>query len=55
LSILLGLFLVLRPATGALAMVAWIGLWAVIFGIVTIALAMRLRLSTRPMPPAVAH
>ena len=43
LSVALGAFLVARPAIGALAVVVWIGVYAVVTGVVQIALALRVR------------
>ena len=43
LSVLFGLFLMAFPGPGALAVILWIGVWAVILGVVLIALAFRLR------------
>src|SRR6266567_4728436 len=43
LSVLFGVFLVMFPGAGALAVVLWIGIWAVVLGLVVIALAFRLR------------
>lgn len=42
-SLLFGIFLVVAPGAGALAILLWIGVWAVIFGVVVLALAFRLR------------
>lgn len=42
-SIVLGVLLLLAPAAGALAVVWWIGAWALVFGILMIVLAFRLR------------
>jgi uncharacterized membrane protein HdeD (DUF308 family) len=42
-SVLFGVFLVMFPGPGALAVVLWIGIWAAILGVVVIALAFRLR------------
>jgi len=43
LSVAFGVFLVMRPAAGALAVVLWIGLYALISGIVLVSLGFRLR------------
>ena len=43
LSVVFGVFLLLRPAIGALAVVLWIGAYAVVLGIMLIAFALRLR------------
>lgn len=42
-SVILGLFLVSRPALGALAVVLWIGAYALLSGVLLILLAFRLR------------
>ena len=42
-SVLFGVFLLMFPGPGALAVILWIGIWAVVLGIVVIALAFRLR------------
>ena len=42
-SVLFGMFLVLRPGAGALAVLWIIGVFAIVFGIVNILLAMRLK------------
>ena len=43
LSIIFGLLLLARPAVGALAMVWWIGAYAIVFGALLIAAGLRLR------------
>jgi uncharacterized membrane protein HdeD (DUF308 family) len=43
LSLLFGLLIVLAPGTGALAIVLWIGAYALLFGVFLLALAFRLR------------
>ena len=42
-SVLFGLFIVIFPGAGALAIIIWIGIYAVVFGIMLFALAFRLR------------
>jgi uncharacterized membrane protein HdeD (DUF308 family) len=42
-SVLLGIVIVLRPAAGALALLWWIGGFAIVFGALLIALAFRIR------------
>jgi uncharacterized membrane protein HdeD (DUF308 family) len=43
LSILLGVILVVAPGAGALAVLWWIGAFAILFGVLTIALGFRLK------------
>lgn len=42
-SVAFGVILLLRPAAGALALIWWFGAWALIFGILIIVLAFRMR------------
>jgi len=42
-SVAFGVILFLQPAAGALALIWWIGIWALIFGILLIVLAFRMR------------
>ena len=42
-SVAFGVILFLQPAAGALALIWWIGIWALIFGILLIVLAFRVR------------
>ena len=52
LAVALGVLLLARPAAGALAMVLWIGVYAIFSGILLIALSFRLR-SWQRMHPAI--
>jgi uncharacterized membrane protein HdeD (DUF308 family) len=42
-STLFGIFIIIFPGAGALAIIIWIGAYALVFGIILIALAFRLR------------
>ena len=42
-SVLFGVLLMVAPGTGALALVFWIGAYAIVFGALTVGLAFRLR------------
>lgn len=53
LSIVLGVLLMLFPGTGALAVVLWIGAYALVSGALLVALALRLRARRRPGTPYV--
>jgi uncharacterized membrane protein HdeD (DUF308 family) len=50
-SVVLGLLLVLFPRAGALAVVLWIGAYALVFGALLVALAIRLRSWGRSRTP----
>ena len=50
LSVLFGLILVAQPHTGALALLFVIGAYAVLFGILLVFFALRLRGHSRAMP-----
>jgi uncharacterized membrane protein HdeD (DUF308 family) len=52
LSVALGLLLVAAPGAGALALLQWIGAFAVVFGVVTVVLGFRLRRLRSPARPA---
>jgi uncharacterized membrane protein HdeD (DUF308 family) len=51
LAVALGVLLAIFPAPGALAVVLWIGAWAVATGILLLMLAVKLRSSTRRHQP----
>jgi len=53
-SVVFGLFLVMFPGLGALAVILWIGVWAAVLGVVVIALAFRLRRWSRTADAGVA-
>jgi uncharacterized membrane protein HdeD (DUF308 family) len=50
-SVLFGLLLPISPGTGAVALVWLIGIYALIFGVVLVALALRLRRMREAVPP----
>jgi uncharacterized membrane protein HdeD (DUF308 family) len=54
-SIALGVILVLFPVAGALALVLWIGAYALVLGTLLILLSLRLRAWGRSHSPHVAH
>jgi uncharacterized membrane protein HdeD (DUF308 family) len=54
-SVALGLFLLSRPAVGAIALVIWIGVYAFVSGILLIALAFELRRWLRNRPASMPH
>jgi uncharacterized membrane protein HdeD (DUF308 family) len=55
LSIILGALLMLVPGAGAVAMVLWIGSWAIIAGVVLVALGVRLRGLRHEAPARLRH
>jgi uncharacterized membrane protein HdeD (DUF308 family) len=55
LSIVFGVLLILAPGAGAVAMVLWIGAWAVIAGVVLVALGVRLRGLRHEAPARLRH
>ena len=42
-SVMLGILLLFQPAAGALVLIWWIGAWALLFGILLMILAFRMR------------
>jgi uncharacterized membrane protein HdeD (DUF308 family) len=54
-SVALGLFLLSRPAVGAIALVIWIGLYPFVSGILLIAQAFELRRWLRNRPASMPH
>ena len=55
LSVILGVLMMLAPAAGALAVVLWIGAYAIVFGVLLVALAFRLRGLAEQVRGAMAH
>ena len=55
LSLVLGVMVAIWPGAGALAMVLWIGAYAILFGVLLIALGFRLRRLRLELPGAVVH
>jgi uncharacterized membrane protein HdeD (DUF308 family) len=53
-SVVFGILVFMYPSAGALAIVWWIGVYAIIFGAVMIALGFRLRKWQRPSPSQVS-
>lgn len=54
-SVAFGVLLVIAPVAGALAIVFWIGAYALFFGILMIALAFRVRGHGRDVPAHTPH
>lgn len=55
LSLVLGAVLLFRPAAGLLVLLWWLGAYAIVFGIVLLMLAFRLRARHHRMPPPSAR
>jgi uncharacterized membrane protein HdeD (DUF308 family) len=55
LSVVFGVLLFLAPGAGALALVWWIGAYAVVFGALLVGLAFRLRREQAEVRPDVAR
>jgi uncharacterized membrane protein HdeD (DUF308 family) len=49
-SIAFGLYLVINPSDGLLSLVWLVGFWAIVFGVITVALALRLRTARTAAP-----
>jgi uncharacterized membrane protein HdeD (DUF308 family) len=55
LSLIFGAFLLVFPGAGAVALVLWVGIYAFIFGVLLVALALRLRRHGREVPRTIPH
>jgi uncharacterized membrane protein HdeD (DUF308 family) len=55
LSVILGVLMMIAPAAGALALVLWIGAYTIVFGVLLVALAFRLRGLSEQVPVSVAR
>jgi uncharacterized membrane protein HdeD (DUF308 family) len=55
LSIIFGVLVAIFPGAGALTLVIWIGAFAVVFGVLLIALGLKLRKWVRQSPEATGH
>ncbi len=55
LSLIFGALVLYSPGAGALALVLWIGAYAMVFGVLVVAVAFRLRSARDELPEALPH
>ena len=55
LSLIFGALVLYSPGAGALALVLWIGAYAIVFGVLLVAVAFRLRSARDELPGALPH